>query len=219
MHFPRPVRAVIFDMDGLLFDTERLFFRAMVRTGEELGHPVTEALYLSLVGLPREATRERLCAHFGPEFALDAFDDDSRARFAALLDSELRLKAGVGELLDGLDRLGLPRAIATSSRRANVDHHLGHFDLTGRFDAIIAHGDYGRGKPDPEPYLTAAARLGVAPTDCLALEDSHNGVRSAAAAGTMTVMVPDMLAPTADIAALALHVAQDLHEVQRLLGA
>jgi beta-phosphoglucomutase-like phosphatase (HAD superfamily) len=82
---------------------------------------------------------------------------------------------------------------------------------------VVAAGDYAQGKPAPDPFLLAAARLGVAPGLCLALEDSHNGVRSAAAAGTMTVMVPDLLEPTPEIAALAFAVLPDLHAVRRLL--
>lgn len=129
------------------------------------------------------------------------------------------LKPGVVELLDRLDRLGLPRAIATSSARPNVARNLDRFGLAHRFDAILAAGDYAHGKPHPAPYLAAALALRVAPSDCLALEDSHNGVRSAAAAGMMTIMVPDLLEATDEIAALAIHVAQDLHEVERLLDA
>jgi beta-phosphoglucomutase-like phosphatase (HAD superfamily) len=86
--------------------------------------------------------------------------------------------------------------------------------LTERFHTVVAQGDYAASKPAPDPYLTAAARLGVAPALCLALEDSHNGVRSAASAGMMTVMVPDLLPATAEIAALCTFVAEDLHRVR-----
>ncbi|WP_275427111.1 HAD family hydrolase, partial [Stenotrophomonas maltophilia] len=85
----------------------------------------------------------------------------------------------------------MPRAIATSSTHRSVQHHLAAHGLLGRFDDIVAHGDYTRGKPAPDPFLQAAGRLGVEPEFCLALEDSHNGVRSASSAGMMTVMVPD----------------------------
>jgi HAD superfamily hydrolase (TIGR01509 family) len=118
--------------------------------------------------------------------------------------SLLTLKAGVVELLDQLDEMGLPRAICTSSSREEVEHNLLLHALTHRFHAVVAAGDYAQGKPHPEPFMRAAEVLGVAPEDCLALEDSHNGVRSAAAAGMRTVMVPDLLPATDEIRSLCI---------------
>jgi HAD superfamily hydrolase (TIGR01509 family) len=129
----------------------------------------------------------------------------------------LAVKPGTHELLDALDALGLPRGIATSSSHKTVQHHLGAHGLGGRFHQIVASGDYAAGKPAPDPYLLAAKRLGVAPPLCLALEDSHNGVRSAAAAGMMTIMVPDLLEATEEISGLCTFVVRDLHVVRRLL--
>ena len=113
-----------------------------------------------------------------------------------------------------LAKLGLLRAIATSSRYETARGHLAAHGLTDRFHAVVAHGDCAASKPAPDPYLLAAARLGVVPSLCLALENSHNGVRSAAAAGMMTVMVPDLLEATEEIAALCTFVATDLHVVK-----
>ena len=137
--------------------------------------------------------------------------------FEILAATRLALKPGAIELLDTLDDLGLPRAIATSSARETVEHHLQFHDLVGRFHHIVGHGDYAVGKPAPDPFLKAAELLGVEPRSCLALEDSHNGVRSAAAACMMTVMVPDLLEPTDEIRGLCAFVARDLHEVRDLL--
>src|SRR5436190_10585789 len=118
-------------------------------------------------------------------------------------------------MLDQLPRL--PRAIATSSSRTTVERHLTSHSLMDRFVEIICRGDYEKGKPAPDPFLKAAERLGVEPRLCLALEDSHNGVRSASAAGMITVMVPDLLEPTHEIRACCTFVVGDLHEVQRLI--
>ena len=212
------ISAVIFDMDGLLFDTETLFFDAMVAEGASSGIAVSRDFFLTLVGLNTENNHERMRAHFGADFAAVQFHGACRERFFGLLDTNLALKPGVLELLDQVEQLRLPKAIATSSQRSNVDHHLRAFNLTHRFDAIVANGDYAHGKPHPDPYLTAAKALGFAPAACLALEDSHNGVRSAAAAGMFTVMVPDLLPANDEMRLLADFVAVDLHEVARLLG-
>jgi HAD superfamily hydrolase (TIGR01509 family) len=115
--------------------------------------------------------------------------------------------------------MGLKRAIATSSMAQTAHHHLAAFDLGRRFDTIVAQGDTVRGKPAPDPYILAAERLGADPAFCLALEDSHNGVRSAASAGMMTVMVPDLLPPIDEIRALCVCIAEDLTAVGRLLAA
>jgi HAD superfamily hydrolase (TIGR01509 family) len=127
------------------------------------------------------------------------------------------VKPGALELLDMLDHFGIPRAIATSSSHRTVERHLAAHDLAGRFHAVVGHGDYVNGKPAPDPFLKAAERLGVAAERCLALEDSHNGVRSACAAGMMTIMVPDLLEPTEEVRHLRMHVALDLHEVRQLI--
>ena len=121
-------------------------------------------------------------------------------------------------MLDLLDRLGVPRAVATSSARPTVERHLQRYGLAHRFGGIAAHGDYARHKPHPDPFLKAAEVLGVAPQDCLAIEDSHHGVRSAAAAGMMTVMVPDLLPVTEEICSLCLQVVPDLHAIRRLIS-
>jgi HAD superfamily hydrolase (TIGR01509 family) len=131
----------------------------------------------------------------------------------------IALKAGVVELLDHLDELNLPRAIATSSSHRAVQSHLGHSGIIPRFNTVVARGDYVLGKPNPDPFLTAAERLGIAPEFCLALEDSHNGVRAAFSAGMMTIMVPDLLDPTPEMHDLCVRIARDLHEVQALIRA
>jgi HAD superfamily hydrolase (TIGR01509 family) len=170
-----------------------------------------------MVGVPWAQSREMLLSHFGETFPVDAFQEAWVRHFWVIAETRLALKPGALELIDILDQLRLPRAIATSSAPRTVERHLVASNLAGRFDAIIGHGDYENGKPAPDPFLTAAERLGVAPCLCLALEDSHNGVRSASSAGMMTVMVPDLLEPTDEIQVLCTFVAHDLHAVCRSL--
>ena len=217
MSLPRRPAAVIFDMDGLLFDTVALHEEAAGLAARDVALKMTPEIFRSLVGLPGPAGKARLLQHFGPSFPIDIFFEARRGHFYAMVDTRLVLKPGVLELLDTLDALGLPRAIATSSSHKTVRHHLSFHDLGARFHHVVAQGDYTAGKPAPDPYLTAAKRLGVAPGLCLALEDSHNGVRSASAAGMMTIMVPDLLEATDEIRGLCTIVVRDLHAVRNLV--
>lgn len=217
MLLPRTVKAVVFDMDGLLVDTEQVVFEAMTAAAQGFGHEMPFELFKRLVGLPGHVSDEIVLEHFGADFDLAAWRAGVSRHFDAIAVAGVALKAGVVELLDVLDARALPRAVATSSTRPSVDHSLGQHGLVERFDAIISRELQTRHKPHPDPFLKAAAALGVAPEDCLALEDSHNGVRAAAAAGMMTVMVPDLLDPTEEMQALAVHIVRDLHEVRAML--
>lgn len=218
MSLPREVRAVVFDMDGLLVDSEAVYCRALVDQAGAMGLDLPTEVIHGMIGHPWAASAGLLSAHFGPDFDTDGFRTVTVERFYELAKAKIALKAGVVELLDHLDAAALPRAIATSSQRREVDHHIGFHGLLDRFQAIVAHGDYARGKPHPDPYLVAAERLGVEPGLCLALEDSYNGVRAACAAGMMTVMVPDLLQPTAEMEERCVRIARDLHEVRGMLA-
>ena len=218
MALPRPPRAVVFDMDGLLFDTEALYQEAMVFAATEAGVVGAGDLFMRTVGVPSAQCRAILLSHFGESFQVDEFLAAWGRHFWAIAETRLALKPGVVELLDVLDELSVPRAIATSSSQQTVRRHLTAHGLSQRFDAIVAQGDYESGKPAPDPFLEAARRLAAEPCFCLALEDSHNGVRSAASAGMMTIMVPDILKPTEEIRGLCVYVAGDLYEVRELLA-
>ena len=218
MALPRPAKAVIFDMDGLLIDSETVYTEALIAEALARGLDMPLAVVKGMIGHTWAASAVLLSEHFGPDLDTDDYRDRVVERFYALNEAGVALKAGVLEMLDHLDVMGLPRAIATSGRRVDVEHHLNGHSLMPRFHAILAQGDYPRAKPHPDPYLKAAEALGVDPADCLALEDSHNGVRAAAAAGMMTVMIPDMLDPTEEMHTLCVRIARDLHEVRGLIA-
>src|SRR5476649_627224 len=217
MTLPRPVAAVVFDMDGLLFDTERLHARAALAAAKEVGCPLEMDVFLKLLGTTE--ARRILSEHYGESYPFDALRVAWGRHMNGLLATDLALKPGALALLDLLDELALPRAIATSSSHATVTHHLSSHDLGDRFHHVVAHGDYLAGKPAPDPFLKAAERLGVDPRDCLALEDSLNGVRSASAAGMMVVMVPDLIQPTDEIRGMCTVVAASLLDVPVLVWA
>jgi len=218
MPLPYAPHAVIFDMDGLLFDTEALYQQAYAEAAKQGGYDVSVDTIRLTIGLPWVRGRGLLLQQLGERFPIDDYYSRMTDRFAELSAAELRLKPGVLELLDLLDELDLPRCIATSSAHETVQDHLSAHDLTHRFHAVIGHGDYRNSKPAPDPYLVAAERLAVQAGFCLALEDSHSGVRSASAAGMMTIMVPDLVPPTDEIRALCLCVAESLHDVTALVA-
>ena len=213
------VDAVVFDMDGLLLDTEVLARRALRLAGEELGIDIPETLSEAMIGVPLDGCRVLLVEHHGESVPAEPlFAASARHLLAQIRAGELRVKPGVVEVLDRVRELGLPLAVATSSARQKAHDHLRAAGLDERFDAIVTRDDVHRGKPSPDLYLHAAKALRVAPRRCLALEDSYNGVRAAHAAGMTVVMVPDLLPPTAEMRELCHAIVSDLHVVAAALG-
>jgi len=217
MKLPRQPAAVVFDMDGLIFDTETLYQEAFLAAATVGGRDLPAEVIQRTIGVPWVRSRVLLLEQMGSDFPVDQYFAQMIRHFELLAATQLRLKPGVVELLDFLDQLDMPRCIATSSAHSTVQSHLSAHGLADRFHAVIGHGDYVASKPSPEPFLTAAKRLSVDPALCLALEDSHNGVRSASAAGMMTIMVPDLIPATDEIQGLCTLVVDDLHAVRLLL--
>lgn len=219
MALPQAPKAVVFDMDGLLIDSETVYRDALMAASLDLGERLPLEVIKRMIGHAWVGSAQVLKAHFGEAYDTDRLRELSIARFYEIAEAGVALKAGVVEILDFLQQAELPCGVVTSSRRHDVEHHLGDHGLLDRFDVILANGDYARPKPNPAPYLAAAEKLGLAPAEVLALEDSHNGVRAAAGAGMMTVMVPDLLDPTEEMQTLCVRIARDLHEVREMLEA
>lgn len=214
-----PFDAVIFDMDGVLLDTERLYREASFAACEALGFAMTDAVHMATVGVPADAADRIIIEAMGEAFPFEDFNRTWRGRMREKLDAHVPVKAGVPELLGWLAAADVPAAVATSTGHAAAHEHLHRAGLKPFFRTIVTRDDVDRGKPHPEPYLTAAARLDVDPVRCLAIEDSHNGVRAAHAAGMATVMVPDLLEPTEEIAALCIAVHDSLVHLHDALAA
>jgi HAD superfamily hydrolase (TIGR01509 family) len=217
MIFPRPVRAVIFDMDGLLVDTEAPVRDALMSAAAGIGRDLPVAVFMSMVGTTSAHSDRVLVEHFGEGFELEPYLAEVRRLLEISFDIGVPLKPGAAELLALVDEVGIPKALVTSSTRRAVDRHL-PAEVVARFSHLITSESVERSKPHPEPYLKAAAALKMPPRDCLALEDSHNGVRSAHAAGMMAVMVPDLLEATDEMREKCVAVARDLHEVRAALS-
>lgn len=211
---PRAPKAVVFDLDGTLIDSEALvadsYFAAAARHGLDFSHDQ----FLSLVGRSREQSSKLMQDYFGPDFALETFYASVSEHIG---ERTAPLKPGVAELLDHLDAARLPFALATSSGPDWVNRHFRAHKLTDRFRSIVTRDDVVHGKPHPEPYLKASTALGYPAADILAIEDSPTGVRSAHAAGLMTVLIPDLIQPDDETRGHALHVARSLEDVQEML--
>lgn len=208
------IEAVIFDMDGLMFDTERLSIVYWKEALAEQGFVMTDAQASRIRGRNEEAIRQVEEEMYGPELDYSRALAAQRARMDRVdAAGLLRVKPGLPQLLDWLKEQNIPRAVASSSRRASVEGHLRTAGILHTFSAVVTGDQVTRSKPDPEIFLKAAAALGAPPARCLVLEDSPNGVRAGAAGGFVTVMVPDMDPPTPELAALYTACARDLHEV------
>jgi HAD superfamily hydrolase (TIGR01509 family) len=211
--FTRPVAGVIFDMDGLLLDTERLYLDGLFKAAIAVDRVMTEEFALSMIGVPGKECVAMIEAHYGEGFSMAAFNTAYDAVVETALERDIPLRAGARELVTYLAEERIPQAIATSSRRPTVERYLGRVGLLGHFAAIVSREDVENPKPAPDPFLAAAAKLGLAPADCLALEDSHHGITAAHAAGAMTIMVPDLLPATEAMRAKCIAIADDLRAV------
>jgi len=215
--FTRSIEGVLFDMDGLLIDTEAVYIEALQAAAEAMNREMPLAFCHSMIGLAGPICDGMIRTFYGPGFDLHAFAGHFEAHAARRFASGVPVKPGVPELLDFLESRGLPRAIATSSSQATVKKHLGRAGLYERFGAVATRDDVVHAKPAPDIYFEAARRLGVNPQHCIAFEDSNTGLTAAHAAGTMAIMVPDILPPTDEVRAKCLHIAPDLHAVLSVL--
>ena len=190
--------AVVFDMDGLLLDSERLDRRLWQLAAHRRGLALPDAVHAALAGRREDECLALLAQHFGSEIELASRRDEVDAAWQdQVLHDGIPLKAGVERILNLLDTHGILKAIATSTGRAKALQSLG--PLAGRLDAIACGDEVPNGKPAPDVYLRAGELLSVAPERCLALEDSINGYRAASDAGMIVIMVPDLLEAPADV--------------------
>ena len=194
------IEGVVFDVDGVLFDTERLTQQTWLAVSREMGWPQVGEAYLEFVGQNRADIFQKMEDLFGAEFPKDAFMAACSARSQARMETEgVPMKPGVGEVLELLRSRGVPTALATSTGRPRTERRMEMTGLGPCFSAIITGDQVAHSKPDPEIYLMACRALGTTPERTVAVEDSRNGILSASRAGMRVAMVPDLLPPTPEL--------------------
>ncbi|WP_049536418.1 HAD family hydrolase [Vibrio harveyi] len=191
-------QAAIFDMDGLLLDTERVCMRIFQEACEAQNLPFYKDVYLSIIGRNAAGIEVIFRKAYGDD--LDRLHKEWRDRYDAVVKHQaIPVKEGVIELLEWLKEQGLPIAVATSTAKEVAKKKLELAGLSQYFDNLTTGCEVSHGKPDPEIYLLAASRLDIEPTKCLAFEDSNNGVRAAVAANMVTFQIPDLVEPCEEV--------------------
>ena len=180
-----------------MIDTERLALKAWQLAGADFGFPISDDIFITMVGRNRWDSDLTLVEIFGSDFPVDAVRNRYRAYLDGWIDEgKLSIKSGLLELLDFLDKVSMPKAIATSTEYERAIHKLSLTNLLERFPIVIAGDQVEKGKPAPDIFLAASVRLGVLPERCLVLEDSDAGIQAAYDAGMTPVMIPDMKLPS-----------------------
>ena len=195
------IRAVVFDLDGLMFDTEALFFRVASEMLRDRGKVFTVEIMRAMIGRQPADSGRAFQSMAGLDEEPEALMAEAKGRFEALIDTAVQPMPGLLALLGHLERLGLPRAVGTSSGRAYAERILRGHGLLDRLAFTLCREDVVLHKPDPEIYRTAARRFGLGPDEVLVLEDTPTGLAAAKGAGTFAVGVPHDHSPASDLAA------------------
>lgn len=214
----RPIRGILFDMDGLVLDSEVLYTRFWREAAAALGYPMTVEQSLGMRSLGKKLGQPYLESLFGPDIDYTTL----RSKRIELMDAYVEEhgippKPGIYELLDHMDALGIAAAITSSSPMEYIQKHLSAVNLLHRFRKLCSGHNVPNGKPAPDIYLLGAAELGLNPSECLALEDSPTGILSAYRAGCLPVMVPDLDQPDDNTKSLLFAKVDSLADIIDLL--
>lgn len=213
------LKLIIFDMDGLLFDTEMISYKSSAQTFKnkyDIDFPLD--LYKKTIGMDLKGVETFYKENFGDKISFPDFIEDYNQVFSQILDEEgLAIKPGVDELLDSLDEKGLKRCIASSSSLATIERYLQITGMTDRFDFYISGEEVENGKPAPDIFLQACKRADESTETAIVLEDSVNGFRAAKRAQIDCIVVPDLIEPTTEINENAYAVVPNLKKVIELI--
>ncbi len=212
------IEALIFDMDGLMFDTEILSFACWKTAAAKYGYRITEELFLETLGQTVEKSQEIYQESLGEDFPFEAVKKE-RFRLGAeyLRTNTVPIKDGLLELLAYLKSHHYKTAVATSSPREIAIPFIEKAGVAKFFDDVVCGDEIINSKPDPEIFLTAALKLGSSPERCMVLEDSESGITAASRAGMKPVLIPDLKEPNAEVRQLAFRQFKSLKQVQQML--
>jgi HAD superfamily hydrolase (TIGR01509 family) len=211
--------AVIFDMDGLMFDTENLTIPLWEVAGKPFGYNLTREIVLRMVGISGEKAHELLLEEFGADFPYEAIRDEFRILVSKEVEKKgVPKKPGLMYLLDRLRAAKIPLGVATSTRSPRATDMLEKAGVLEYFKAITCGEEVTNGKPAPDIFLLAAKKLGQHPASCVGFEDSTAGLRGLHAAGIRSVFIKDVLSPPEEVLATVWHKCSDLSEAAALFG-
>lgn len=213
------IRAILFDMDGLIFDTESIHKACWQAAAKKQNITIDEAFYQTFIGVQTPECEKKLLEKFSPQFDLERFRSDRDTLLEKSRQKQAEFKPGFQQLMYTLKQLDLSCALVTSSTLTEVKHHFSANRYLEEFDAIVTAEDVARGKPNPDCYLLACQKLDIKARHCLVLEDSNNGMRAGLEAGCLAAMVPDLLQPGEDVARRANFIYDSLHDVIKLIEA
>jgi len=212
------MKAVVFDMDGVLFDTEIVCMKAWMAVAERRGLSGMEEIFNQVIGLNANDSRLIVLKAYGEDFDYPGFRQEAAEFFQKdIRENGLPVKPWVPEILEWLKGSGYKVGLASSTRSESVLSHLKQAEMEDYFSIVVTGDMIEHSKPRPDIYLLACSRLGVEPEQAYAIEDSPNGVRSAHAAGMWTIMVPDMIAPDEEMRRLSRVILKDMTEVMAYL--
>jgi len=204
-----PISAAVFDLDGLMFNTEDVFDIAGNELLNRRSLKMTDEIRNSMLGRRAPEAFRNMLDMTGLDESIDDLIIESQEIFMGLLEEHLQPMPGLFDLLNHIQSLPLPIAVATSSHREYVEDILARYDIRSKFDTTCTQEDVERGKPEPDVYLLAAQRLGVKPTEMIVFEDSEAGTNAAASAGAITISVPHRHTASHNFSA-ATHIATSL---------
>ena len=213
------MKAVIFDMDGVIFDSERLVLEGWLELGKKYGIPDIDKVFPKCIGSNAVASKQIFLDYYGEDFPYDTYKQETSADYHAKYDGgRLPMKRGIKELLQFLKENGYHIGLASSTRYEVVRQQLEDAGILPYFETLTCGDMVKKSKPEPDIFLKAAETLGVHPQDCIVIEDSYNGIRAASRACMFPIMVPDMIAPDEEMKQLAKAIFSDLHEVRDFLS-
>lgn len=214
----KKMKAVIFDMDGVIFDTEKLVLSSWKQVAGRRGVEGIEEVFLECVGTNTASTIQTVQKHYGSDFPFDDFRKEATGIFQATVKKNgMPVKPGVEELLSYLKNSGFKIGLASSTRRAIVEEELEMAGFLPYFEIVMGGDMIKNSKPDPEIFLTCCEKLGCKPEETIVIEDSHNGIRAASRAGMTSFMVPDLLPVTEEMENLSDRIFWNLSEVRDYL--